>query len=97
MEKAFLWCHCLFVCYLFGIRHVQKIKIYKLANTTSYKTPKSQNAGITHKFWLHMQTYFQWGPEQKELKSAKTQKKKDKAKIFLGKREKQSLSVILSF
>ena len=34
-----------------------------------------------------MQTYFQWGPEQKELKSAQTQKKKDKAKK-LGIKEK---------
>ena len=36
-----------------------------------------------------MQTYFQWGPEQTELKSTQTQKKKDKEKK-IGKREKQS-------
>ncbi len=78
MERKFIFAIALygrlalFVCYLFGIRHVQKIR-YKLANTTSYKTPKSQNAGITHKVWLHKQTDFQcMGSWTKRIKHPNT-------------------------
>ncbi len=47
---------------------------------------KSKYAGITHEVWLHMQTYFQWGPGQINLQfgciiCAKEQKEKDKANI----------------
>ena len=35
-----------------------------------------------------MQTYFQWGPEQKELKSAQNTEEEKQGKKFWEKREK---------
>ncbi len=42
--------------------------------------------------WLHIQTYFQWGPKQKELKSAHTQKGKRQGTKRWGRKKKEKQS-----